>query len=98
MSPATSYPGLAAAAADVAIFSSCLVRRPLRHHQIQAARAILRSVAGRQGRVFTVVKAAQSECFWAAKFVLGIAPFGEAMAFHVSSRGCTGFVSQTAFR
>jgi len=50
---------------DVGAFSQALVRRPLRHYQLQAARAILHSVHHRQGRVFTVVKAAQSACFWA---------------------------------
>src|SRR5690348_1857767 len=58
-SPATNFPGLAAAAADLAIFSAGLIRRPLRHYQLQAARAITRSVAARQGRVFTVMMARQ---------------------------------------
>ena len=47
---------------DIGRFSR-VVGRPLRHYQLEAARSIVRSVRLGQGRTFTVVKAAQSECF-----------------------------------
>lgn len=47
-----------AAGADIGVFSR-VVGRPLRHYQLAAARAIVRSVARREGRTFTVMMARQ---------------------------------------
>jgi hypothetical protein len=50
---------LAETVADPGAFSIALADRPLRHYQLQAARAIARSVLARQGRTFTVMMARQ---------------------------------------
>jgi hypothetical protein len=53
------YKALETAASDLAAFSAAVLRRPLRHYQLRAARAIWRSIALRQGRTFTVMMARQ---------------------------------------
>jgi hypothetical protein len=45
---------------DIGLFSERVIGRPLRPYQLEAARAIVASVLGRQGRTFTVMMARQA--------------------------------------
>ena len=56
----TRHRALKRVLSDIGLFSERVIGRPLRPYQLEAARAIVASVLGRQGRTFTVMMARQA--------------------------------------